>query len=541
LISPPPHHDIYSIEDLAQLIFDLKQINPRARIAVKLVSEAGVGTVAAGVAKAFADVIHIAGHDGGTGASPLGSIKHAGAPWEIGLAETQQTLVLNDMRGRVRLRVDGGLKTARDVMIAAMLGAEEFGFGTSLLVALGCVMARQCHLNTCPVGIATQLGHLRERFAGKPEMVVEFFLHLAEDVRALLAQLGFRAMDEVIGRSELLIEKESVKMARAVKLDLEPLIARADASGERPCRSLGERLSKLDSPLNEKFLRDARDAIINATPVALAYPISNTDRTVGARVAGSIARRYGNQGLPEGMIDVVFNGSAGQSFGAFCVSGMRLTLLGEANDYVAKGMSGGEIIIRPSDEAGFDWADNVIAGNTILYGATGGALFVAGRAGERFAVRNSGATAVVEGIGDHGCEYMTAGTVVVLGDTGRNFGAGMTGGVAFVLDVNERFERNCNQEMVQLERALDEETEQRLRRLIERHHELTGSARAREVLWHWVVYRSRFWQVVTQGEVAARAAAATLQADTIEATEAETASEAGDPITIESPRRLVSV
>jgi glutamate synthase (ferredoxin) len=541
LISPPPHHDIYSIEDLAQLIFDLKQINPRARVAVKLVSEAGVGTVAAGVAKAFADVIHIAGHDGGTGASPLGSIKHAGAPWEIGLAETQQTLVLNDLRGRVRLRVDGGLKTARDVMIAALLGAEEFGFGTSLLVALGCVMARQCHLNTCPVGIATQLGHLRERFTGKPEMVVEFFMSLAEDVRALLAQLGFRSMAEVIGRSELLTERADAKTARDVKLDLAPLVAQADPSGARPRRSIGECNGKLRSPLNEEVLRDARDAIVNATPTTLTYAIGNTDRTVGARVAGAIARRYGNAGLPDGTIDAVFNGSAGQSFGAFCANGMRLTLMGDANDYVAKGMSGGEIVIRPSNEAGFDWADNVIAGNTILYGATGGSLFLAGRAGERFGVRNSGATAVVEGIGDHGCEYMTAGTVVVLGDVGRNFGAGMTGGTAFVLDVNERFERNCNQEMVQLEREMNKEVEQRLRRLIKRHYELTGSLRAREVLWHWVVYRSRFWQIITQGELAARAAIAALQADTAAGVEEVAASEPVKSVSLATPRRHVSV
>ncbi|HEY9232975.1 MAG TPA: glutamate synthase large subunit [Blastocatellia bacterium] len=538
LISPPPHHDIYSIEDLAQLIFDLKQVNPRARVAVKLVSEAGVGTVAAGVAKAFADVIHIAGHDGGTGASPLGSIKHAGAPWEIGLAETQQTLVLNDLRGRVRLRVDGGLKTARDVMIAAMLGAEEFAFGTSLLVALGCVMARQCHLNTCPVGIATQLGHLRERFTGKPEMVVEFFMRLAEDVRALLAQLGFRSMQEIIGRSELLIEKADAPTARNVKLDLEPLIAQADASGTRARHSVGECNGKLHSPLNEKFLQAAREAIAGGVPVALTYPIRNTDRTVGARVAGAIARRYGNNGLLDGTIDAGFSGAAGQSFGAFCANGMKLTLIGEANDYVGKGMSGGEIVIRPSDEASFDWADNVVAGNTILYGATGGSLFLAGRAGERFAVRNSGATAVVEGIGDHGCEYMTAGTIVVLGDTGRNFGAGMTGGTAFVLDINERFERRCNQEMVQLEREMTEEAEQRLRRLIERHYELTGSLRAREVLWHWVVYRSRFWQVVTQGELAARAA---RQAETAETAEAVEATDAVESVSLASPRRHASV
>ncbi|HJQ26469.1 MAG TPA: glutamate synthase large subunit [Blastocatellia bacterium] len=538
LISPPPHHDIYSIEDLAQLIFDLKQINPRARVAVKLVSEAGVGTVAAGVAKAFADVIHIAGHDGGTGASPLGSIKHAGAPWEIGLAETQQTLMLNDLRGRVRLRVDGGLKTARDVMIAAMLGAEEFGFGTSLLVALGCVMARQCHLNTCPVGIATQLGHLRERFTGKPEMVVGFFMSLADDVRALLAQLGFRSMQEVIGRSELLIEKAGATTARNVKLDLEPLIAQADESGTRARRSVGECKGKLHSSLNEQFLQDAREAIACVAPVALTYSISNTDRTIGARVAGHIARRYGNQGLPDATIDAVFNGAAGQSFGAFCANGMKLTLSGEANDYVAKGMSGGEIIIRPSDESNFDWADNVIAGNTILYGATGGSLFLAGRAGERFAVRNSGATAVVEGIGDHGCEYMTAGIIVVLGDTGRNFGAGMTGGTAFVLDINERFERRCNQEMVQLEREMTEETEQQLRHLIERHYELTGSLRAREVLWHWIVYRSRFWQVVTQGELAARAA---RQDETAETAEVVDATDAVESVSLASPRRHASV
>jgi glutamate synthase domain-containing protein 3 len=400
-------------------------------------------------------------------------------------------------------------------------------------------MARQCHLNTCPVGIATQLGHLRDRFTGKPEMVVEFFMSLAEDVRALLAQSGFRSMAEIIGRSELLIEKANAKTARDVKLDLEPLIAQADPSGTRPRRSTGECNGKLHSPLNEQVLRDARDAIVNATPATLAYAIGNTDRTVGARVAGAIARRYGNAGLPDGMIDAVFNGSAGQSFGAFCANGMKLTLIGDANDYVAKGMSGGEIVIRPSNEASFDWAENVIAGNTILYGATGGSLFLAGRAGERFGVRNSGATAVVEGIGDHGCEYMTAGTIVVLGDVGRNFGAGMTGGIAFVLDVNERFERNCNQEMVQLEREMSEEVEQRLRHLIERHYELTGSLRAREVLWHWVVYRSRFWQVVTQGELAARAAA--QQADTAEVAEEVAVSKPVESATLAAPRRHVSV
>ncbi|HKP86720.1 MAG TPA: glutamate synthase large subunit [Blastocatellia bacterium] len=534
LISPPPHHDIYSIEDLAQLVYDLKQVNPRARVAVKLVSEAGVGTVAAGVVKAYADVINISGHDGGTGASPLGSIKHAGTPWELGLAETQQTLVLNDLRGRVRLRVDGGLKTARDVVIAAMLGAEEFGFGTATVVALGCVMARQCHLNTCPVGIATQLKHLRERFAGKPEMVAEFFLSLAEEVRALLASLGFRSLDEIIGRSELLVEKRDARLPRGARLNLAPIIARADRGGARPRRSTQERNGKPESSLGDRLLRDASNAIAKAGPVSLGYKIKNIHRAVGAKVAGEIARRHGNRGLKDGSVDVTLTGAAGQSFGAFNVSGMRLTLIGEANDYVGKGMSGGQIIIRPPNESRFDWAESVIAGNTVMYGATGGSLFVAGRAGERFCVRNSGGLAVVEGVGDHGCEYMTAGAVVVLGEVGRNFAAGMTGGVAYVLDVNASFERNCNRELVKLERVESDSDEQALKRLIEQHCELTGSLRAREVLWHWLQFKPRFWQVVTQGAQASKSESDARRRAGVEA--ATTDSNESIPIT--SPRRI---
>jgi glutamate synthase domain-containing protein 2/glutamate synthase domain-containing protein 1/glutamate synthase domain-containing protein 3 len=499
LISPPPHHDIYSIEDLAQLIYDLKQINPRARIAVKLVAEAGVGTIAAGVAKAYADVVHSAGHDGGTGASPLGSLKNAGSSWELGLAETQQTLVLNDLRSRVRLRVDGGIKSARDVVMAAMFGAEEFGFASSALVALGCVMARQCHLNTCPVGIATQDKGLRERYAGKPEMVVNYFLSLAEEVRLMLAQLGYRSLDEIVGRSDLLVEKTDVVLPKGAKLDLRALVARADESDDQPRKFIAPHKRYEEDSLEERILLQASRAIVSGKPVQLSYKIKNTDRAIGARIAGEIATIYGNAGLSDATIDIIFRGTAGQSFGAFCISGMKLKVFGEANDYVGKGMSGGEIIIRPPDESQFEWSKNAIIGNTVLYGATGGTLFVAGRAGERFCVRNSGADVVVEGVGDHACEYMTAGTVVVLGEVGRNFAAGMTGGVAYVLDVNETFQRRCNQELVTLETLSKDEDLQTVRALIQKHFELTGSLRAREILWDWKNYKRGFWKVVTQG------------------------------------------
>ncbi|MGH7268763.1 MAG: glutamate synthase large subunit [Candidatus Rokuibacteriota bacterium] len=496
LISPPPHHDIYSIEDLAQLIYDLKMVNPLASVCVKLVSEAGVGTIAAGVAKGYADVVLISGHDGGTGASPISSIKNAGAPWELGLAETQQVLVMNDLRGRVTLRADGGMKTGRDVVVAALLGAEEFGFGTASVVAIGCVMARQCHLNTCPVGIATQRDDLRAKFEGAPEMAMHFFTHVAQDVREILAGLGYRSLDEVIGRTDLLTPAPRGGHPKAASLDLTRILTPADPEGTRPRRRVQGRNDRPGEPFDARLSADARPALERGTPVRLSYSIRNIHRTVGARLAGEIARRYGDAGLPEGTIEARFHGSAGQSFGAFCVAGMRLVLEGEANDYVGKGMGGGEIVIRPSADAPFASHDNVIVGNTVLYGATGGAFFAAGRAGERFAVRNSGATAVVEGVGDHGCEYMTAGCVVVLGETGRNFGAGMTNGVAFVLDETGQFPKRYNPELVRIAAVEPGEDQDRLRRLVARHGETTGSRRAADVLARWDEALPRFWKVI---------------------------------------------
>ena len=497
LISPPPHHDVYSIEDLAQLIFDLRQINPQARIAVKLVSEAGIGTIAAGVAKAGADVIHIAGHDGGTGASPLGSIKNAGTPWELGLAEAQQALIMNGLRGRVRLRVDGGLKTGRDVIIAAMLGADEFGFATAAVVALGCVMARQCHLNTCPVGIATQNPALRRKFTGTPEMVVGFFRALAEEIRQLLAGIGFASLDQIIGRSELLTQKSGVTLARDAKIDLSAMLNRAIPS------SLNSKAT--DSPINRSVgslaiaIEEACSRALDGSTITAAFEIRNTDRAIGARLAGAIARRYGDTGLPDGTINLEFSGSAGQSFGAFNIDGVQLSLTGEANDYVGKGMAGGEIVIRPPNESHLPWSESVIIGNTVMYGATGGRMFAAGRAGERFCVRNSGGLAVVEGVGDHGCEYMTAGVVVVLGEVGRNFAAGMTGGVAFVLDEFGTFQNRCNHELITLARVTDDKS-LTLRGLVEKHFEMTGSPRAETLLGDWENTRNLFWEVVTQAE-----------------------------------------
>jgi glutamate synthase domain-containing protein 2/glutamate synthase domain-containing protein 1/glutamate synthase domain-containing protein 3 len=501
LISPPPHHDIYSIEDLAQLIYDLKQINPEARIAVKLVSEAGIGTIAAGVAKAGADVINISGHDGGTGASPLGSIKNAGTPWELGLAETQQALVMNGLRRRVRLRVDGGMKTGRDVIIAALLGADEFGFATAAVVALGCVMARQCHLNTCPVGIATQDPALRRKFTGTPERVVRFFEALAEDVRRLLAELGFQSVDDIVGRSDLLSQKTGLKFPKPVNIDLRPMLRRADERESSPIPSDGLRSLNLQSSLADAIDAASADAIRNGSIAAGLFGIRNTDRAIGARLAGAIARRYGDAGLPDGTIDLTFAGAAGQSFGAFNIAGVRLRLIGEANDYVGKGMSGGEIVIHPADSSRFVWSENVVIGNTVMYGATGGTLFAAGQAGERFCIRNSGGVAVVEGVGDHACEYMTAGVVVVLGEAGRNFAAGMTGGVAFVLDEFGDFRTKCNRELVELVSLADEDGEL-VRQLIERHGEMTGSSLASELLTSWESSRNLFWKVVTQAESA---------------------------------------
>ncbi|HVC32968.1 MAG TPA: glutamate synthase large subunit [Chloroflexota bacterium] len=495
LISPPPHHDIYSIEDLAQLIYDLKQANPRAKVGVKLVSESGVGTIAAGVAKAYADYILISGQDGGTGASPLSSIKNAGCPWELGLSETQQVLVLNDLRGRVVLRVDGGFKTGRDVVVGAMLGAEEFGFGTASVVSIGCDMARQCHLNTCPTGIATQREDLRQKFTGRPEQLINFLTLVAEEVREILASLGFRRLDEIVGRVDLL-ESVPDRTGRHATLDLSQIIADVDPSGARPRQHNQERNNRADTPLDDTILADAASAIDRQGTVQLRYPIRNSNRTLGGRLSGEIAHRHGIEGLPDGAISIAFEGSAGQSFGAWCVNGVHLTLDGDANDYVGKGMSGGEIVIRPPANATFSWKDNVIIGNTVLYGATGGRFFVAGRAGERFGVRNSGALAVVEGCGDHGCEYMTAGTVVVLGPTGRNFAAGMSAGIAYVLDENDAFIRKCNRELVSVDRITAYADAQFLRDVIAEHQAKTGSPWAQHLLDNFEWYQPLFWKVV---------------------------------------------
>ncbi|MFQ5840043.1 MAG: glutamate synthase large subunit, partial [Candidatus Methylomirabilales bacterium] len=509
LISPPPHHDIYSIEDLSQLIYDLKQANPRAKVCVKLVAEAGVGTIAAGVAKAYADVILISGHDGGTGASPISSIKNAGSPWELGLSETQQVLVANGLRGRVTLRADGGMKTGRDVVIAAMLGADEYGFGSIAVAAVGCVMTRQCHLNTCPVGVATQREDLRQKFRGTPEMLIHFFGHLAHEVRKILASLGCRSLEEVIGRSDLLEPVIPADHPKARHLDLGEILAQVDETGLRPRRAIQPRNDRPDEPFNLRLLKDAEGVLQGRSPIRLHYQIRNTDRTIGATLSCAIAHQFGDRGLPPGTVEVHLRGSAGQSFGAFCVNGVRLILTGEANDYVGKGMGGGEIVLMPPPESPFASHENVIMGNTCLYGATGGLLFAAGRAGERFGVRNSGTVAVVEGLGDHGCEYMTAGCVVVLGETGRNFGAGMTNGVAFVLDERGKFPERINPELVGVERVEGAEDVAGLRELIARHGALTQSRRAVEILEGWDEYFPIFWKVVPHA-VKERARAAVI-------------------------------
>ena len=496
LISPPPHHDIYSIEDLSQLIFDLKTVNPTAKVCVKLVASEGVGTIATGVAKGYADVIQISGAEGGTGASPLSSIKYAGAPWELGLAETQQALVANRLRGRVVLRADGGFKSGRDVIVAAMLGAEQYGFGTTAMIAVGCKMARQCHLNTCPVGVATQAEDLRAKYFGTPEMLVRYLVQVARHTRELLSELGYRSIDELIGRADLMRQRSVEGALRAERIDLTKMITPVDPDNEEPHRSTQERNDRLDDArLDDRILEDLGDAIEQQRATELSYAIANTDRAVGARLSGAVARRYGDRGLPYGTIDVSFTGSAGQSFGAFLARGLRLHLEGEANDYVGKGMGGGEITIRPPANAGFPSHEAVLVGNTVLYGATAGNLFIAGRAGERFAVRNSGARTVVEGIGDHGCEYMTEGVVVILGETGRNFGAGMSNGVAYVLDEVGDFRQRVNEELVGLEQVTVQEDVELLEALIRRHLEVTDSSRARRILDRWQRYLPRFWKV----------------------------------------------
>jgi glutamate synthase (ferredoxin) len=493
LISPPPHHDIYSIEDLAQLIFDLRQVNPFAEISVKLASSAGVGLVAAGCVKALADVVHIAGADGGTGASPLSSIKSAGAPWELGLAETQQTLVAEGLRGRVRLRADGGMKTGRDVLVAALLGADEISFGTALLLAEGCLMVRSCHLDTCPVGIATQRPELRAKFAATPEMVAAYLIYVAEDVRRELAALGLRTLRDAVGRVDLLARRETGH-PRADALDLGPLLA----GGRGPSRFAAESLPRAPGgELGERLAADAGPALAEPRLVELSYAITNGDRAVGARLGGELGRAFGS-GPPPGRVRASFDGVAGQSFGAFLARGVRLTLTGEANDYVGKGMSGGRITIRPpADDAG----DPVLVGNTALYGATGGELFCAGRAGERFAVRNSGAVAVIEGTGDHGCEYMTGGTVVVLGETGRNLAAGMSGGEIWVHDAGGVLADRLNDQLVFASRP-DLAELQPVRELLERHVRYTGSRRAAAVLRRWARESRRWWRVAPKATVA---------------------------------------
>lgn len=495
LISPPPHHDIYSIEDLAQLIYDLKNVNPQARISVKLVAEVGVGVVAAGVAKAHADVILISGHDGGTGASPLTSIRHSGIPWELGLAEAQQVLVINDLRSRVRLQTDGKLQTGRDVVVAALLGAEEFGFSTAPLVALGCVMMRKCHLNTCPVGIATQDPRLRRKFKGQPEHVINYFFFVAEEVRELMAEMGFATLDEMIGRVDMLDIQESIDHWKAKGLDFSSIFYNPPVPGRVGRRCLARQDHGLDQALDYTLIDHAREALETGVPVEMKLPVRNTHRTVGAMLSGEIARRHGSAGLPDDTIRVHFSGSAGQSFGAFLAHGVTLTLEGDANDYVGKGLSGGRIVVYPPGGSAFAPEESIIIGNVALYGATGGEAFFNGMAGERFAVRNSGAVAVVEGVGDHACEYMTRGTVVVLGETGRNFAAGMTGGIAYVLDENGTFgATRCNRAGVDLV-PMDAEDAVLVRGLLQRHRDLTGSPRARRVLGEWDSLAPRFIKV----------------------------------------------
>ncbi|HJW82571.1 MAG TPA: glutamate synthase-related protein, partial [Acidiferrobacterales bacterium] len=522
LISPPPHHDIYSIEDLAQLIHDLKNVNPNATISVKLVAEIGVGTVAAGVAKAHADHITISGHDGGTGASPLSSLMYAGSPWEIGLAETQQTLVLNNLRGRVAVQADGQMKTGRDVVIGALLGADEFGFSTAPLVVEGCIMMRKCHLNTCPVGVATQDPELRKRFTGQPEHVVNYFFFVAEEVRELMSQLGIRRFEELVGRADLIDMRKGIAHWKAQGLDFARILHQPQVAGAAThhCEVQDH---GLDKALDHQLIAQAGPALESKKPVQFEVAIRNVNRTVGAMLSGEVARRYGHAGLPEDSIHIKLKGTAGQSFGAWLAHGVTLELEGDANDYIGKGISGGRIIVYPSKEANIKPEENIIAGNTVLYGAIGGECYLRGVAGERFAVRNSGALAVVEGVGDHGCEYMTGGTVVVLGQAGRNFAAGMSGGIAFVLDEAGDFRKRCNMAMVELEALPAEEAavasagdmagelekhgrvevnhlEQSdidiLVTLITRHRHYTGSTRAGEILDNFSHYLPKFVKIM---------------------------------------------
>ena len=496
LISPPPHHDIYSIEDLKQLIYDLRCANPRARISVKLVSEVGVGTVAAGVAKANADHVLISGHDGGTGASPLSSIQAAGVPWEIGLAETQQTLVLNDLRSRIWVQTDGQLKTGRDVAIAALLGADECGFSTAPLIATGCIMMRACHLNTCPVGIATQDPELRKRFNGLPEHVVNFFFYVAEDVREIMRRLGVRRYEDLVGRVDLLEADAAVEHWKAKGIDLTHVLTAPDvADPEAPRRRVRPQDSPLPQALDWKLIERSRDAIDHRMPVTGEFQVRNVNRTVGGLLSSAVTQVHGAAGLPPETIRFTLRGSAGQSFGAWLAPGVELTLIGDANDYTGKGLSGGVLSVRPPDGSRFAAEENVVIGNTVLYGATAGRAFFRGLAGERFAVRNSGASAVVEGVGDHGCEYMTGGRAVILGRTGRNFAAGMSGGIAYVLDEDGSFPERCNMGLVGFEENSESEAIE-LHELIEEHHLRTQSPVAGRILREWATYLPQFVKVM---------------------------------------------
>ncbi|HRF02406.1 MAG TPA: glutamate synthase-related protein, partial [Pirellulaceae bacterium] len=497
LISPPPHHDIYSIEDLAQLIFDLKNANPSARVSVKLVSEVGVGTIAAGVAKAHADNILISGMDGGTGASPLTSIKHAGLPWELGLAETHQTLVMNDLRSRVRIQTDGQLKTGRDVVIAAMLGAEEFGFATAPLIVLGCIMMRKCHLNTCPVGIATQDPELRKKFTGKPEHVINYLFMVAEEARGIMAELGFRSIDEMVGRVDMLETRKAVDHWKAQGIDLSLLLTPAvKPYPEADIRCTRDQDHGLELTLDRKLIELCRPALERGERVEAQVRIGNIDRAVGTTLSHEVSKRFGPNGLPDDTIHLKCDGWAGQSFGAWLAHGVTLEVEGDANDYVGKGLSGGRIIVYPPREATFVAEENIIVGNVALYGATSGEAFFRGIAAERFCVRNSGARTVVEGVGDHGLEYMTGGCAVVLGPTGRNFAAGMSGGKAYVHDPHDALLTHCNLELVELEPVVEADDVAELRELLEKHRAFTGSTVAAKILDRWEQELPRFRKVM---------------------------------------------
>jgi glutamate synthase (NADPH/NADH) large chain len=496
LISPPPHHDIYSIEDLAQLIFDLKNVNPQARVSVKLVSEAGVGTIAAGVAKAKADMILISGSEGGTGASPASSIKHAGLPFELGISETQQTLVMNNLRGQVRLQADGQLKTGKDVIIAALLGAEEYGFSTAALISLGCIMMRKCHLNTCPVGVATQDEKLRKHFIGKYEYVLNFFHFLAENIREILAEMGFTKLDDIIGHADLLEYKPRLDHWKAKNLDMSKILYMPKESSIYSIRNTKKQIHKIDKVLDRELIMLATPALEFKEKVDIVKSIHNTDRTTGAMLAGEVAKRYAGVGLPDNTINATFRGSAGQSFGAFLTKGMTFRLVGDSNDYLGKGLSGGRIIVVPPKDSILKPEDNIIVGNTLLYGATSGEVFINGIAGERFCVRNSGATAVIEGAGDHCCEYMTGGRAVILGHTGRNFAAGMSGGIAYVLNEDDNFDFFCNMGMVELSLIDDMADNKELKDLISRHFYYTNSPLAQRILENWNDYITKFIKVL---------------------------------------------